>query len=48
VSSFDVTFTRYAAFTKVQAPRMEVIEELEDMFLVSVFSVFQGIAYSYT
>lgn len=34
VSSFDATFSRYAAFTKVQSPRVEVIEELEDMFLV--------------
>ena len=34
VSSFDVTFSRYAAFTRVQTPRMEVIEELEDMFFV--------------
>ncbi|KAN0130852.1 Piwi domain containing protein [Lactarius tabidus] len=33
VSSFDHTFSRYAAFTKVQAPRMEVIEDLEQMFL---------------
>lgn len=33
VSSFDDTFSRYAAFTKVQAPRMEVIEDLEQMFL---------------
>ncbi|KAH9983910.1 Piwi domain-containing protein [Russula compacta] len=32
VSSFDATFSRYAAFTRVQAPRVEVIEELEDMF----------------
>ncbi|KAF8273084.1 Piwi-domain-containing protein [Lactarius quietus] len=33
VSSFDQTFSRYAAFTRVQAPRMEVIGELEEMFL---------------
>lgn len=36
VSSFDVTFSRYAAFTRVQVPRVEVIEELEDMFQVSI------------
>ncbi|KAI9440667.1 Piwi domain-containing protein [Lactarius indigo] len=36
VSSFDHTFSRYAAFTKVQAPRMEVIEELEDMFYTAL------------
>jgi len=36
VSSFDVTFSRYAAFTRVQAPRVEVIEELEDMFLTAL------------
>ncbi|KAH9040357.1 ribonuclease H-like domain-containing protein [Lactarius pseudohatsudake] len=36
VSSFDHTFSRYAAFTKVQAPRMEVIEELEDMFFTAL------------
>ncbi|KAH9074742.1 ribonuclease H-like domain-containing protein [Lactarius deliciosus] len=36
VSSFDPTFSRYAAFTKVQAPRMEVIEELEDMFFTAL------------
>ncbi|KAH9167484.1 Piwi-domain-containing protein [Lactarius sanguifluus] len=36
VSSFDNTFSRYAAFTKVQAPRMEVIEELEDMFFTAL------------
>ncbi|KAH9066792.1 Piwi-domain-containing protein [Lactarius vividus] len=36
VSSFDPTFSRYAAFTRVQAPRMEVIEELEDMFYTAL------------
>ncbi|KAI0305799.1 Piwi domain-containing protein, partial [Multifurca ochricompacta] len=36
VSSFDATFSRYAAFTKVQVPRMEVIEELEEMFLTAL------------
>ncbi|KAI9449778.1 Piwi-domain-containing protein [Russula earlei] len=36
VSSFDITFSRYAAFTRVQAPRVEVIEELEDMFLLAL------------
>ncbi|KAH9965047.1 Piwi domain-containing protein [Lactifluus volemus] len=36
VASVDHTFTRYAAFTKVQAPRMEVIEELEDMFFTAL------------
>jgi len=36
VSSFDVTFSRYAAFTRVQTPRMEVIEELEDMFFTAL------------
>jgi eukaryotic translation initiation factor 2C len=36
VSSFDATFSRYAAFTRVQSPRVEVIEELEDMFLTAL------------
>lgn len=35
VASFDPTFSRYAAFTRVQSPRQEVIEELDDMFFVS-------------
>jgi hypothetical protein len=34
VSSFDSTFSRYAAFTRVQPPRVEVIEDLEEMFIV--------------
>ena len=42
VSSFDVTFSRYAAFTRVQAPRVEVIEELEDMFFVSTVTNFEA------
>ncbi|KAI0272588.1 Piwi domain-containing protein [Gloeopeniophorella convolvens] len=36
VSSYDRTFSHYAAFTRVQGPRTEVIEELEDMFLTSL------------
>ncbi|KAI0292287.1 Piwi domain-containing protein [Russula brevipes] len=36
VSSFDATFSRYAAFTRVQTPRVEVIEELEEMFLTAL------------
>jgi eukaryotic translation initiation factor 2C len=36
VSSFEATFSRYAAFTKVQAPRMEVIGELEEMFFTAL------------
>lgn len=39
VSSFDATFSRYAAFTRVQSPRVEVIEELEDMFLVRTLTL---------
>jgi eukaryotic translation initiation factor 2C len=39
VASFDPTFSRYAAFTRVQTPRVEVIEELEDMFFVSTSTV---------
>lgn len=42
VSSFDNTFSRYAAFTKVQTPRVEVIEDLEDMFLVSPVTIFKA------
>ncbi|KAN0105332.1 Piwi domain containing protein [Russula decolorans] len=36
VASFDPTFSRYAAFTRVQTPRVEVIEELEDMFFTAL------------
>jgi len=39
VASFDPTFSRYAAFTRVQTPRVEVIEELDDMFFVSTSTV---------
>lgn len=48
VSSFDPTFSRYAAFTRVQTPRVEVIEELDEMFFVSTSTVSKRCIYSPT
>jgi eukaryotic translation initiation factor 2C len=40
VASMDANFTRYAAFSSIQSPRLEIIDKLDKMMDVSVISVF--------